>query len=319
MTGEVWVYSDFSSPHDYKLMYTAHLLSRNLGSQAAAICACDTDMDKIAQSGADIIYHLNEDGSYILKARDLARLCEKYKPDIVLFPSQAKFGGIAAQTAVLVDTGLTADCIGLAIDANKRLCQTRYAYGGGVIADIYCSSNPQMATVRQKGLPEPKWNSARKAEHIFIRNPVQADTVKVLSREYIEHKNDLNGADIIVAGGKGMGGRDGFRVLQKFADKIGGSLGASRSAVDAGYADYRCQIGQTGRTVGPRLYIAVGISGAHQHVAGMYTSGKVIAINCDPKAPIFDYADLALVGDWKEIIPALMADFNNYYKGRKAK
>lgn len=309
MTSEVWVYASFQDPSDLGLLARAKSLAAVRGVQAAAVCTVPApDNNLLIQSGADIIYQLHAEGSDTIQAQALYALCEAQHPEIVLFPASIEYSVIAARTAALLGTGLTADCTGLVIDENHLLRQTRPAYGGGLIADIFCKDRrPQMATVRPGIFPIPVPDPQRTGAHIWYTPPaLPPDPAKMISRAQIPPKKDLREGRIIVAGGKGIGSRDGFTLLGTLAERVGGLLGASRSAVDAGYADYDCQIGQTGLSVSPELYLAFGISGAAQHIAGMATAGKVIAVNSDPKAPIFDYADLAIVGDWREVAEALL-------------
>jgi electron transfer flavoprotein alpha subunit len=309
MADEIWVVADFKDPKSLGLLGKAQELAHDCHGQAAAVCALDyLEAEPLIQHGADIVYHMGVKGSESIQAQALGELCLLYHPEIVLFPATIEFSVVAARTAAQLGTGLTADCTGLAIDENGWLRQTRPAYGGGIIADIHCKyKRPQMATVRPGiflvSAPDPQ----RKGIHISFSTSNQlSDPAQLISRELIPAKKDLREGRIIVAGGKGIGSREGFGLLGLLAERIGGLVGASRSAVNAGYADYDCQIGQTGMSVSPDLYLAFGISGAAQHIAGMITASKIIAVNNDPRAPIFDYADLAIVGDWKETAEGIL-------------
>ena len=303
MANEIWVYSAFDEPNDLGLLGKAQALAFSCCAKTAAVCCGKPkDCSALSYSGADLIYTLGCLGSDTLQALALADLCRTYKPEILLFPATIIYSAVAARTAALLGTGLTADCTALCIEKNHLLRQTRPAFGGGLIADIYCKEKrPQMATVRPGTFPNPLPDLENKGVFMpFTPSKLPPDPAVLLKHEQIPPKKDLREARIIVAGGKGIGSRSGFNLLGELAEKIGGLVGASRSAVDAGYADYDCQIGQTGLFVSPDLFLAFGISGAPQHIAGMNSSGKVIAVNSDPKAPIFDYADLAIVGDWWE-------------------
>ncbi len=309
MPNEVWLCADFNDMENFGLLCKARLLASKCGRQVAVVIFNSSSDDSLLiHKGADIVYNLCAEGSNIVKSQALFDLCNEYHPDILLFPATVEYSAIAARTAAKLSTGLTADCTSLEVDKNGLLKQTRPAFGGGLIADIYCyNRRPQMATVRPGVFPVSNPDLRRKGTHIsFKLTSMHADPVKILSIERISSKKDLREGNIIVAGGKGIGSREGFGLLESLADRIGGLLGASRSAVDAGYADYDRQIGQTGLSVSPNLYIAFAISGAPQHIAGMNTSSKVIAINSDPEAPIFDYADLAIVGDWFETVNAIL-------------
>ncbi|MDR0839382.1 MAG: electron transfer flavoprotein subunit alpha/FixB family protein, partial [Oscillospiraceae bacterium] len=220
---------------------------------------------------------------------------------------------LAPRLAARLNTGLTADCTGLDIDAATGTVQwTRTAYAGKLLADIECpEARPQIGTVRPSAFKRGEPDEARSAEIINEALPVPASLVRTALVEKIEAAAEgavnLEEADIIVSGGRGLGKPENFALVQAVADALGGVVGASRAAVDAGWIDHAHQVGQTGKTVGPKLYIACGISGASQHLAGMSGSDVIIAVNRDPDAPIFDFADYGIVGDVKEVLPALAA------------
>ena len=216
------------------------------------------------------------------------------------------------RVAAIIETGLTADCTGLDIDKeNGLLLQTRPTFGGNIMATIVCrTKRPQMSTVRphvfKKGTPEP----GRKAEIIRMSLDGKPTDSRVKLLEFIEdvtEKIKVEDADIIVSGGRGLGKPENFKVVEELAEVIGAAVGASRAAVDEGWIPYSHQVGQTGKTVCPKLYIACGISGAVQHLAGMQTSDTIVAINEDPNAPIFEVATYGIVGDIFEIVPMLTA------------
>jgi len=236
----------------------------------------------------------------------------RYKPEIVLFGATAMGRDLASRIAARIQAGLTADCTGLDIDpAERLLLQTRPAFGGNVMATIVCRhARPQMATVRPKVMTKAESQPGRTAEII----PVQVDLeerraltkiLEVLREETGAHVN-LAEADIIVSGGRGLGKPENFALIQELADALGGAVGASRATVDAGWIPAYHQVGQTGKTVHPKLYIACGISGAVQHLAGMSSSDCIVAINKDPRAPIFDVAHFGIVGDLFEVVPELI-------------
>ena len=309
MSNEIWVCADFNTPAVKVLTALAVKLGNSLGEETAAVCFDSSiNVDKIINYGADIVYMMPVEGSDFILSKYLADLAVKYHPQIILFPSDCFYSVIAARTAAILETGLTADCRDLYIDSDNLLRQVRPAYGGGIIAEIRCeTSRPQMATVNTDAvsIAAPPPGAGRIINHSPVN--ITEDPVAVLSREPILRKDDLKESSIIVAGGKGIGSRQGFQLMTELAEKLGGATGATRSAVDAGYADYKNQIGQTGRTVSPDLYIALGISGSFQHIAGMNRSKKVIAVNTDPKAPIFDYADIAVVASWKDFVTGLLS------------
>ena len=221
---------------------------------------------------------------------------------VVLAPATVAMRGILPMLAGKLAGGLTADCTGLKLDGDV-LVQTRPAFGNRLTADIRTDSTVQLATVRPGTFP-PVPSPCEHAE-FFEETPVIHSIVKELSFTTYDTETPLAQADIVLAGGMGVGSREGFVRLEAAARRMGAALAASRSAVDAGFAPYRCQVGMTGVTVCPRVYVAVGISGAVQHLAGMSGSGTVIAVNTDPKAPIFDYADYGFVGDWETLMQEL--------------
>ncbi|MBU1692863.1 MAG: electron transfer flavoprotein subunit alpha [Verrucomicrobia bacterium] len=235
-------------------------------------------------------------------------LVKKYKPEVVLAGGTSIGRTFIPRVAIRVNTGLTADCTGLEIDPKENLLlQTRPAFGGNIMATIICPNHrPQMATVRHKVFKKREPDAQRKGTLIEEVMDVKAGRSKAI--EVIrEMANEINvaEADIIVSGGRGLGGPDNFKLLFDLAKELGAAVGASRGAVDAGWISSFHQVGQTGKTVCPKLYIACGISGAIQHLVGMSSSDTIVAINKDPHAPIFDVADYAIVGDLTEVVPAM--------------
>ncbi|MBN2374107.1 FAD-binding protein [bacterium] len=243
----------------------------------------------------------------------LLDLIENHQPEILIGGATSIGRSFFPRVAAKLKTGLTADCTGLDIDPEKQiLLQTRPAFGGNIMATIVCpKSRPQMATVRHKVMKKPMPDNARRGE---FKN-VKVDMGKMMCRtRFIEFVKDvsekvnLTDADIIVSGGRGLQKPENFALLRQLADLLKGAVGASRAAVDADWIPYSHQVGQTGKTVCPKVYIACGISGAIQHLVGMQSSGMIIAINKDPEAPIFKIANYGLVGDLFEIIPALIKE-----------
>lgn len=224
---------------------------------------------------------------------------------VILAPATVRLRSIMPMLAWLLQAGLTADCTGLEISEEGQLLQTRPAFGNSLMATIQTLSTVQMATVRPGTFPADVSLEYPQAEEL---EACGSSAVKCIEQQRQTGVQSVTQARVIVAGGAGIGSKEGFDKLKAFADKIGAALGASRHAVDMGFAPYSAQVGITGATVSPRLYIAVGISGAVQHLAGMSGSETVIAINQDPKAPIFQYADYGIVGDWETIINQLMEE-----------
>ena len=255
----------------------------------------------------------------------LVGLIEQQKPQIVLFGATPVGRDFAPRVSSALHSGLTADCTELVIGDHKDaksgreytdlLYQIRPAFGGNIIATIVNPDHrPQMATVREGVMrKEPQATPAAGEVREFDWRPMVKDTdlaVRIVERHIEERKIDIKGASIIVAGGYGLGSKENFRLVHELADVLGAEVGASRAAVDAGFTEHERQIGQTGVTVRPKLYIACGISGQIQHTAGMDGSAMIVSINTDPAAPICKIADYAITGDVNEVIPKMI----KYYK-----
>ncbi len=237
-----------------------------------------------------------------------SNLVKKHRPEMVIVGGTSIGRTFIPRVAIRVKTGLTADCTGLDIDPQEKLLlQTRPAFGGNIMATIICPNHrPQMATVRHKVFKKGKPEEGRKGRIIEEVADVKSGRSKIV--EVVkEMQNEINvaEADIIVSGGRGLGGPEKFELIRELAKELGAAVGASRGAVDAGWISSFHQVGQTGKTVCPKLYIACGISGAIQHQVGMSASETIVAINKDPNAPIFDIADYGIVGDLNEVVPAI--------------
>jgi len=302
----------------YELLGEGRRLADRLGVELAAVLLGD-QVEELAQ---DLISH-GADRVYLARDPVLARyrtgpytdvlagLINRYQPEIVLISATPQGRDLAPRVAARVSAGLTADCTGLDIDeAERLLVQTRPAFGGNLMATIVCrQARPQMATVRLGVMKALEPDAARKGEMVNV--PVHLDERAVLAKvvEVIQQEDDgqvnLQDAQIIVSGGRGLGKPENFAIIRELAEALGGAVGASRAAVDAGWIPAYHQVGQTGRTVQPKLYIACGISGAVQHLAGMQSSDVIIAINKDPAAPIFNVATYGIVRDLFEIVPKL--------------
>ena len=250
-------------------------------------------------------------------------LIDTYKPEVILMGATGMGRDLAGAIATRVATGLTADCTGLGIDDKRNLMQTRPAFGGNIMATIMCDKfRPQMSTVRPNVMPMPERIDG--AQGTIIRDSFTVPEESVLTKviEIIRDAHgkgavDITGADFIVSGGRGMMAPENFSILQELADELGGVVGASRSAVDAGWMPGDRQVGQTGKTVRPKIYIACGISGAIQHLVGMQDSDMVIAINRDPGSPIFEVATYGIVGDLFQIVPAITRKIRELKQQRK--
>lgn len=328
--GEVWV---FAEQHDGKLSdVPIELLSKGreladkLGVKLAAVLLGNniaTLTEKLEQYGADKVYlaehvHLEyyQTNSY---SKVLCSLIEQYKPQIFLYGATACGRDLAPHVASASKAGLTADCTDLQIGNHEvkktntvyenLLLQIRPAFGGNIIATIINYDRwPQMATVREGVMPMPEPDVNKKAEVVKCEVNLGLDDllVDILNSHTEARKVNLKAARVIVAGGAGIGSKENFKMIWDLAHCLGASPGATRAACDLGFIDGDHQIGQTGTTVRPSLYIAVGLSGAVQHLAGMSDSKKIMAINNDPKAPIFDVAHYKIVGDFKEVVPMMI-------------
>lgn len=310
----------------YELLGEGKKLADKLRQQLCAVLLGNDVKDKIDElffRGADKVYLVDsselgdyKDDPYTEVLTDLIR---EFKPAIVLTGATSIGRSLIPRVAVKLRTGLTADCTGLDIDKAKGLLvQTRPAFGGNIMATIVCPNHrPQMATVRHKVMKEAGVDRSRKGEVVEVkpkRSHLVSRTELLDVVEELEQTVNLAEADIIVSGGRGLGGQDNFRLIQDFALALGGAVGASRAAVDSGWIPYSHQVGQTGRTVSPKLYIACGISGAIQHLIGMQSSEIIVAINKDPDAPIFKVATYGIVGDLFEVVPELTKKFKEVLK-----
>jgi len=256
--------------------------------------------------------------------RAVRHLVEAHKPEVVLMGATGLGRDLAGAVATVLGTGLTADCTGLAIDDKRNLMQTRPAFGGNIMATIMCDRfRPQMATVRPHVMAMPEREAGRSGTIIRESCPVAEDDILVKVLEIVSDKKkdhvDVAGAEFIVSGGRGLMGKENFAMLQELADELGGVVGASRSAVDAGWMPQERQVGQTGKTVRPKIYIACGISGAIQHLVGMQDSDIIIAINRDKDAPIFEVATYGIVGDLFQIVPAITRELRELKAQRQKK
>ena len=239
-------------------------------------------------------------------------LIEKYQPEGILIGATNNGRDLGPCVSCRIKTGLTADCTAIDLDAESgNIAWTRPAFGGNLMATILCpNTRPQMGTVRPGVFKKPVADESRTGEIIREQMKIPENRVELIKRvrEVAESVN-LDEAEIIVSGGNGVGSAENFSYIKALADTLGGAVGASRAAVDNGWISHAHQVGQTGKTVAPKLYIACGISGAIQHIAGMSGSDTIIAVNKDPDAPIFSVADYGIVGDLFEVLPVLTAEF----------
>lgn len=296
-------------------------LADNLGVPLSAVAigsGISKNSETVFQYGADNLYLIDspvfEHNIDDIYSKALVQIISKYKPEIFLAGATSFGRTLIPKVAAILKTGLTADCTGLAIDSEKKiLLQTRPTFGGNILATIITrNARPQMATVRPHVMEKKKVNDIPdnikdRIIRIEIDEKKFKTKYKMLGTETEKgEKINITDYDVIVSGGRGLGSGEKFELLKELADTLGGVIGASRAAVDSGWISYPHQVGQTGKTVNPKIYIACGISGAIQHLAGMQTSDIIIAVNKDAGAPIFKVANYGIVGDLFEIIPMLI-------------
>ncbi|MCI1966548.1 MAG: electron transfer flavoprotein subunit alpha/FixB family protein [Oscillospiraceae bacterium] len=304
----------------YELLGKAKELARKLKTKVTAILLgyhISDLCENLAAYGADQVIMVDRKDLELYSTRPytycICQIVKAYKPEIVLFGATAVGRDLAPRVAARISTGLTADCTGLELanDGTKNLRMIRPAFGGNLLATIVCpNSRPQMATVRPGVLkkPSPKKGVSVLVDRLDLEIPDAEKDVEILKvRKKEPEKEEVQNAKIVVSGGRGMGGEENFKMLEELAQALGGTVGASRACVDAGWVAQDLQIGQTGKKVHPKLYLACGISGAVQHLVGMEESDVIMAIDKDENAPIFKVADFGIVGDALEIIPLLTA------------
>lgn len=324
VSSEIWVIAE-SQPAGkicgtaYELIAKALELSVQNGANVATVCMGRPGASSIAElksSGISKIY-LPSNGGDLFEdeniADAIASLAESRKPSVILGPATAKGRALMPRIAVNLKTGLTADCTGLEIQSGTgKLLQTRPAFGGNLLATIICEKFPQMATVRPHVFAANAKHSTADKEVQLVEFLIERKWTakKVLSETPFENKGEnIADAKIVVCAGMGAGTQTGIKKVRELAEKLGAALAGSRPVIDSGLLEYSRQVGQTGSTVHPDIYIACGVSGSVQHLAGMQGSSFIIAINSDPDAPIMKIADVALCGDINEIIPELIKEF----------
>jgi electron transfer flavoprotein alpha subunit len=303
-----------------ELLGKARQLAESSGTQVGAVLLGSDVKGLVGEAGsygADIAYIVESPvlekyrtDAYVPAAVTLVR---EHSPAALLIPGDIQGRDFSSALAAELETGLAPDCVDIELDSGTGLLRfIRPTFGGNILATVQCpDARPQMAAVRPKAFSVPEPDPSRQAETVAAEVPLNEDEIPTKVTGFLEEKGAVNlaDADVIVSGGRGMGAPENFEKLRELADVIGGALGASRAAVDAGWIEYPHQVGQTGKSVKPRLYIAVGISGAIQHIAGMRTSDIIVAINKDPNAPIFKVATFGIVGDALELLPVLTQKF----------
>ena len=321
---DVWVYIEHADGQarnvGFELLGEGRKLADSMGQKLAGVIVGD----QVEQLVKDVFAH-GADKVYLVEGKEFAKyttdaytavftdLITAYKPSVILMGATINGRDLGPRVACRVGTGLTADCTGLGIDEQTGLVAwTRPAFGGNIMATILCPEHrPQMGTVRPNVFKRPQPDLGRTGEVIRGSSAVKPEAIRTKVIEAVQvctGSCNLEESEIIVSGGRGMGKPENFVLIEELAAVLGGAVGASRAVIDAGWKPHPHQVGQTGKTVGPKIYIACGISGAIQHVAGMSSSDTIIAINKDADAPIFKMADYGIVGDVMEVLPALIEE-----------
>lgn len=335
-TNEVWVYieQDGGKVADVslELVSKASELAKTLGVKSAGVLigANVKDLsDKVFSYGADVVYLIEDanlkDYTALPYTKIVTDIIKEYSPQIVLYGATITGRDIAPRIASELKVGLTADCTNLKIgdytskekEYKNILYQIRPAFGGNIIATIVSPDHrPQMATVREGVMRLNSPDNSRKGTVIEIKPnvPKELFITEIIKKIKQEKLVDLKAANIIVSGGMGVGTKENFKLIHDLARALGGVVGGSRAAVDAGFIPKDHQVGQTGTTVRPKLYVAVGISGQIQHLAGMCESSRIVAINSDPRAPIFNIAHYGIVGDLNEVVPKFIEVYKSHKK-----
>jgi len=319
---DVWTIAEQSQGKikevSYEILTRGRKMADKLGVELASILLgyniSDDKLNELIHRGADKVYIVNDSvlENFIVEnySNVLVDLVRKYKPNIIIAGATTSGRTLMPHVAVRVNAGLTADCTGLDIEkGTNNLLQTRPAIGGNILATIKTPNNrPQMATVRVKSTKPAPIDRSRTGKIIKIElktELIDGKVERIGFRKTEDEAASIQDADIIVSGGRGLRKKENFVLIRQLAKNLGGVVGASRDAVDRGWISYPHQVGLSGKTVSPKLYIAIGISGSIQHLAGIKTSDIIIAINNDPDAQIFKISDFGIVGDLFEVVPLL--------------
>lgn len=312
----VLIVSETSGAQLHPVSYELLAKGRELAAARGAALAClllsppEVQAEELIYRGADLVFQITSHQfalpEELLFRDNIVPFLREYQPQIVLFGATTFGRSLAPRIAAALATGLTADCTDLRIDEEGRLIQVRPAFSDNLFAHIRTATRPQMATVRYKEFTAAPRDPQRRGEIITLPPYAGPDPRVSLRQLPIASERPVSEAEIVVAGGRGLKQAADLDLLRELADALGGVVGVSRALVDAGWVKSDSQIGYSGHRVKPRLYLACGISGAPQHLAGMKESGCIVAINSDPTAPIFSVADIGLVGDLYQVIPELI-------------
>lgn len=309
----------------YELLGKARAIADEIGTSLTAVVLgyqIESECEALIHYGADEVLYVDDEALEVYTTESytqaLTKVLEDTKPEIVLVGATSIGRDLAPRVSARLETGLTADCTSLEVDEDRTLLMTRPAFGGNIMATIICPDHrPQMSTVRPGVMAmldkdEARVGSVKKVEMEFTEAISRVKVVEIVKEEKEEERIDE--ASILVSGGRGVGSKENFGVLADVASLLNGTISASRAVVDAGWFDHSRQVGQTGTTVRPNVYLACGISGAIQHVAGMEESDFIIAINKDADAPIFNIADYGVVGDVNSVLPALLNELKQMFE-----
>ena len=305
-------------PVTFELLGKGRELADTLGSSLSCLLLCETNeateemTEEMNFAGADVVYLMRSASfarpeEYLYKS-NIVKFINEYKPDIILVGATDFGRSLTPRIAAALGAGLTADCTGLSIGEDRNLIQIRPAFSDNILAHITSQTKPQIATVRHGEFSAPARNCDRKINIVEIPAYVDSYSGTTVTELLKQGGDDISEAKVVVACGRGIKAADDLALAQKLADSLNGQLGFSRALIDAGIGDSSCQIGYSGVRVKPALYIACGISGAPQHLAGMKDSGTIVAINKDASAPIFSVCDIGYVGDLYQVIPLMIKE-----------
>jgi len=301
-------------PVSYELLGKGTEIATKLGIEVSALLLgseMGDEVDELIYYGAQKVYYVDNsklrDFDLLNYKHNICRVVNEVKPETLLVGATHLGRSLAPRVAAALNTGLTADCTALEVGDEGNLVQIRPAFSGNILAHIRTTTRPQMATVRYKVMQKLPRNTSRKGEIVRMRADIIDSVLKIVSKESAGSVN-IAEADVIVCGGRGLKSAADFALVEELANALGGVVGCTRPIVDDGWIGKQHQVGFSGNTVKPKLYVAVGVSGSPQHLAGMRDSDVILAINADPSAPIFKVADYGIVGDLYEVLPRLTAE-----------
>lgn len=318
----VFVFAEQKSGEIHRVRYELVAKGRELADKLGEKVICgvlgpkNMDVQELIYKGADVVYYIEDqifdDPEEIIYSKNIVELLKEINPEICLFGATSFGRSLAPRVASALKAGLTADCTGLVIDEEDgKLVQIRPAFSENILAHIKSSKMPQMSTVRYKEFDEIKKDENRKGDVIRRDAYVKEYSLIKVLKELAQQDINISEANVVVSAGQGLKTKEDFKLIKELADALGGVVGSSRPLVDGGFIQKSHQVGYSGNRVKPKLYIACGISGAPQHLAGMKDSEMILAINTDPSAPIFNIADYGIVGDIYEVIPKLISTIKN--------